>query len=206
MRLKFILVTIVALGAVVSACGGSDDKPAGTGPVYVGGDEETTSGVGVIGAPSLEEVGTPTPSPNALSEVAATPTPVPTPTPPSKTIDEEITGRLVDELSFDEYPRTNARSLEREFRRTPETAEEKIGKSFVVQGDVLEAGNNADNESYVTFKAGLGSVTCIFEVITEAELLRFTPDGTNAVIGTVDTWDAENRSLMLNECRVVLGF
>ncbi len=76
----------------------------------------------------------------------------------------------------------------------------------MVQGDVLEAGANAAGESYVSFKAGLGRVTCIFQVITDAELRRFTPDGTNSVAGTIDTWDAENRVLTLKDCNVVIGF
>ncbi len=49
-------------------------------------------------------------------------------------------------------------------------------------------------------------MTCHFEEITDAELLRFSPDGTNAVVGTIDAWDAENRILTVRECRVVLGF
>ena len=111
-----------------------------------------------------------------------------------------------DRLSSDQYPRTNARNLEREFRREPETAKEKLGKSFLVQGDVLIAGTNDVNEKFVTFKAGKGQVTCIFADITDAELLRFTPAGTNSVTGTVESWDSENRILTLTDCNVVLGY
>ena len=123
-----------------------------------------------------------------------------------KTIDEKVTGKLVDVLSSDQYPRTNARNLEREFRREPETAKEKFGKSFLVQGDVLIAGTNDANEKFVTFKAGKGQVTCIFANITDEELLRFTPAGTNSVTGTVENWDSENRILTLTDCNVVLGY
>jgi len=206
---KIALVALVALTAILVACGSSDDEAVGSGPVFVELPEGEAQPV--MGAP-LAEVPKPTATVEPESETAAvatsTPTPIPspTPTPPNKTIDEEQSGKLVDELSADEFPRTSARDLEREFRRTPETANEKIGKSFVVQGDVLEAGTNAAGESYVSFKAGLGRVTCVFQVITDAELRRFTPDGTNTVAGTIDTWDAENRVLTLKDCSVVIGF
>ena len=204
---KIALVALIALAAILVACGSSDDEAVGSGPVFIELPEGESQPV--MGAP-LAEVPDPTATVESEATAAATPTPTPipspTPTPPNKTIDEEQSGTLVDELSSDEFPRTSARDLEREFRRTPETANEKIGKSFVVQGDVLEAGNNADGMSYVSFKAGNGRVTCIFEVITEAELRRFTPDGTNSVAGTIDTWDAENRVLTLKDCNVVIGF
>ena len=81
---------------------------------------------GVIGAPGNQTEADPkatsippTPTTVALATVA------PTSTPPNKTIDEKVTGKLVDVLSSDQYPRTNARNLEREFRREPETAKEK---------------------------------------------------------------------------------
>lgn len=191
------LLTVLVAG--FSACGGSDDGPVGSGPVFIGLDPDETSQP-VMGAPLVESSATPLPA------VADEVQPTRTPTPPNKTIDEEVTGKLVDELSFEDYPRSNARDLEREFRKSPETAELKIGKQFVVQGDVLEAGDNEAGEPYVSFKAGLGRVTCIFKVITAAELRRFTPDGTNSVVGTIDTWDAENRVLTLKDCSVVIGF
>ena len=199
---KITLVAFSLLMAALVACGSSDDKPAGTGPVFetlAEGESEPVMGAPLAAAPD------PTATTESKTEATATTTP-PTPTPPSKTIDEKLTGGLVDELSSEDYPRTNARDLEREFRKTPETANEKIGKSFVVQGDVLEAGANGAGDSYVSFKAGLGQVVCIFAVISDAELRRFTPDGTNSVVGTIDTWDADNRILTLNNCNVVLGF
>jgi hypothetical protein len=190
---------LIVLVAGIAACGGSEDDPVGTGPVFIGLDPDQTSQP-VMGAPLAES------STDSANEVTTDATPEPTSTPPSKTIDEEVTGRLVDELSFNEYPRSSARDLEREFRKSPETANQKIGKQFVVQGDVLEAGDDAAVGRYVSFKAGLGRVTCVFEVITEAELRRFTPDGTNAVVGTIESWDADNRVLTLKDCRVVIGF
>ena len=215
---KFVtqIITFIFSAALLSgilACGGSDDGSSNPGDATQNNTANTNNKDSehnlmfqqekispVIGAP-IEEATVAPPSP-VEKKVEATPTP----TPPSKTIDEESTGGLVDELSADDYTRTNARDLEKEFRKSPDTANPKIGKQFVVQGNVLEAGTNTDGESYVSFKAGKGRVTCIFEIITDAELRRFTPDGTNSVVGTLDTWDPENRILTLTNCNIVLGY
>ena len=215
---KFVtqIITFIFSAALLSgilACGGSDDGSSNLGDATQNNTANTNNKDSehnlmfqqekispVIGAPIEES--TVAPSPTAKKNVEATPTP----TPPSKTIDEKSTGGLVDELSADDYTRTNARDLEKEFRKSPDTANPKIGEQFVVQGNVLEAGTNTDGESYVSFKAGKGRVTCIFEVITDAELRRFTPDGTNSVVGTLDTWDPENRILTLTNCNIVLGY
>jgi len=208
---KFIFAILLALAMVIIACGDSDDAPVGSGPILIGGEEETNKSESVIGAPNLETVNqqtvTPddeTPAPTAKPEpkIAVEPTA----TAPNKTIDEKLSGGLVDDLSAEDYPRTSARDLEREFRREFEAAEPKIGKSFVVQGDVLEAGVNDASESFVSFRAGAGRVTCIFDVITKAELLRFSPGGTNAVVGTIETWNATDRILTLKNCQVVVGY
>ena len=206
------IFSAVLLSAIL-ACGGSDDGSSNPGAATENNTANTNKDGSennlmcqqekispVIGAP-LEE-STVADGATVEKNVEATPTP----TPPSKTIDEESTGGLVDELSADDYTRTSARDLEKEFRKSPDTANPKIGKQFVVQGNVLEAGTNADGESYVSFKAGKGRVTCIFEVITDAELRRFTPDGTNSVVGTLATWDPENRILTLTNCKIVLGY
>ena len=203
----------VALLSAILACGGSDDGSSSPASATENNTANTTKNDSehnlmfqqekispVIGAPIEES--TVAPSPTVQKKVEATPTP----TPPSKTIDEKSTGGLVDELSADDYTRTSARDLEKEFRKSPDTATPKIGKQFVVQGNVLEAGTNPDGKSYVSFKAGKGRVTCMFEIITDAELRRFTPDGTNSVVGTIDTWDAENRILTLTNCNIVLGY
>ncbi|MQG38162.1 MAG: hypothetical protein FI719_07405 [SAR202 cluster bacterium] len=210
------LVTLIFSAALLSgvlACGGSDDGSGSSATTTENNPANTNNKDDennlmfqqekispVIGAP-LEEA-TVAPSPTIEKKVEATPTP----TPPSKTIDEKSTGGLVDELSADDFTRTSARDLEKEFRKSPDTATPKIGKKFVVQGNVLEAGTDAGGESYVSFKAGNGRVTCIFEIITDAELRRFTPDGTNSVVGTIDTWDADNRILTLTNCNIVLGY
>ena len=141
-----------------------------------------------------------TPTPPALVPPTATPTP------PLRTIDEEVTGQLVDNISADEFPRTNARVLERSFRREEGFAEANVGKSFLIQGEVIVADRRDDGVAFVEFKAGRGKVACDFEIISDAELRRFTPDGTNAVTGTVAAWDPESRVLEFENCRVVLGF
>ena len=209
--ITFIFSAVLLSG--ILACGGSDDGSSNPEAVTENNTANTNKDDSennlmfqqekispVIGAPIEES--TVTPSLTVEKNVEATPTP----TPPSKTIDEESTGGLVDELSADDYTRTSARDLEKEFRKSPDTATPKIGKKFVVQGNVLEAGTNPDGKSYVNFKAGKGRVTCMFEIITDAELRRFTPDGTNSVVGTIDTWDAENRILTLTNCNIVLGY
>ena len=126
--------------------------------------------------------------------------------PPLRTIDEEVTGELVGNISANEFPRTNARVLERSFRREEGFAEANIGKSFLIQGNVIVADRRDDGVAFVEFKAGNGKVTCEFEVISDPELRRFSPDGTNAVTGTVAAWDPETRLLEVENCRVVLGF
>lgn len=208
---KFIITLLLTLTTVIAACGGSDDKPAGSGAVFIDGDHPTNQGDSVIGSQNLEAANQQTVTPSEdTPDPTATPKPKtsvePTATAPSKTIDEELSGGLVDDLSTDDYPRTSARDLEREFRREPEAAAPKMGKSFVVQGDVLEAGVDDASDSYVSFKAGAGKVTCIFDVITDAELSRFTPGGTNAVVGTIEDWNATDRILTLQNCQVVVGF
>ena len=208
---KLIFAMLLTLATVIAACGGSGDEQVGSGVIVVGGEYETNKTESVIGAPNLETTNQQTVSPEDQTPTpTVTPKPTttvePTATAPSKTIDEKLSGGLVDDLSSEDHPRTSARDLEREFRREPEAAAPKMGKSFVVQGDVLEAGVNDASDSYVSFRAGAGRVTCIFDVITEAELSRFTPGGTNAVVGTIEDWDATDRILTLKNCLVVVGF
>lgn len=197
-----LLIALVSVTAVFVACGGSGDG-TGSGPVIVTSGTGTDTGSGVIGGINPDSTVAGQTSATATS---AGPSGTPTPTPPSRTADEEGTARLVDELSTDDFPRTSARILEREFRNEFETAKQKLDKAFVIQGDVSEAGKDAAGQPFVHFKAGLGRVNCLFEAITDAELLRFTPDGTNAIVGTIEAWDADNRILSIRDCRVVLGF
>ena len=149
------LITLIFSAALLSgviACGGSDDGSVSSATTTENNPANTNNKDDennlmfqqekispVIGAP-LEEA-TVAPSPTIEKKVEATPTP----TPPSKTIDEKSTGGLVDELSADDFTRTSARDLEKEFRKSPDTATPKIGKKFVVQGNVLEAGTDAPN-------------------------------------------------------------
>jgi hypothetical protein len=119
---------------------------------------------------------------------------------------EELTSVLVDNLSAEEFPRTAARNLEATFRNEPEKIPGLLGKSFVIQGDVREAGRDISGKTYVTFKAGAGAVTCYFEKISEAELLRLTPDGRTVVTGRIDSWNGDQRVLAVQGCRLVRGY
>ena len=121
---KFVtqIITFIFSAALLSgilACGGSDDGSSNPGDATQNNTANTNNKDSehnlmfqqekispVIGAP-IEEA-TVAPSSPVEKKVEATPTP----TPPSKTIDEESTGGLVDELSADDYTRTNARDLE----------------------------------------------------------------------------------------------
>ncbi len=195
------LAVLSTLLLALTACGGGggtsepEATPKGLGKVIT-----PTPLAMVIPASGTEiaPVSTPTPTPLVL--------PTATPTPPLRTIDEEVTGELVDNISAEEFPRTNARVLERSFRREEGFAEANIGKSFLIQGEVIVANRRDDGVAFVEFKAGRGKVTCDFEIISDAELRRFSPDGTNAVTGTVSAWDPETRVLEVENCRVVLGF
>ena len=122
---KLIFTILLTLATVIAACGGSDDAPAGGGVVFIVGEEETNKAGSVIGAPNLETANQQTVSPSSeTADEAAPPPPAipkpivtvePTATAPSKTIDEKLSGGLVDNLSAEDYPRTSARVLEREF-------------------------------------------------------------------------------------------
>ena len=193
---------LVVLVLALAACGGGGDPSTGPTPTPRGfGKVITPTPLAmVIPASGTEIAPVSTPTPTAVVQPTATPTP------PPRTVDEEITGELVDNISSEEYPRTNARVLERSFRREPGFAEANLGKSFLIQGEVIIADRREDGVAFVEFKAGNGKVTCDFEIISDAELRRFTPDGTNAVTGTVSEWDAEERILSVEGCRVVLGF
>lgn len=193
---------LVVLVLALAACGEGGDPATGPTPTPRGfGKVITPTPLAmVIPASGTEIAPVSTPTPTAIVQPTATPTP------PPRTVDEEITGELVDNISSEEYPRTNARVLERSFRREPGFAEANLGKSFLIQGEVIIADRRDDGIAFVEFKAGNGKVTCDFEIISDAELRRFTPDGTNAVTGTVSEWDAEERILSVEGCRVVLGF
>ena len=199
-----LYLALAALGTLLLAlvaCGGGDGA-SGTGDAPKGlGQVITPTPVAMLIPASGTEIAPPsTPTPTAIVPPTATPTP------PLRTIDEEVTGELVDNISADEFPRTNARVLERSFRREEGYAEANIGKSFLIQGEVIVADRRDDGVAFVEFKAGRGKVTCDFEIISDPELRRFTPDGTNAMTGTIAAWDPETRLLEVENCRVVLGF
>ncbi len=201
---RFALAALIAALTALAACGGGsggadngDSAPQGPGKVIT---PTPLTGAWPIPASGTEIAPPSTPTPTAVVQ------PTSTPTPPPRTVTEEITGELVDNISEEEFPRISARVLERDFRRTEGYAQENIGKSFLIWGEVIIADRRDDNSAFVEFKAGRGKVICNFEVITDAELRRLSPDGTNAVTGTVEEWDAENRILTANNCRIVLGF
>lgn len=195
------LTALTACAGLLAACGGGggqDGPPAsGPGPEGIVTGAGTGSQVLVPGAGVLATAGEdPTPAPAGT----------PTATPPPLSLDEELTSVLVDDLSAEEYPRTAARNLEATFRNEPEKITGLIGKSFVIQGNVREAGRDGAGKTFVTFHAGAGSVTCYFELISEAELLRLFPDGRNVVTGRIQSWDAAQRSLIVGGCRLVRGY
>ena len=184
--------------ALAAACGG-DGAAAPTATPAAG---SVLTGVGT-GSQSL------VPGSNVFAVATSTPTPAagtPTPTPPALTLTEEQTSVLVDNLSVEEFPRIPARDLEALFRNEPDRVPGLIGKAFLIQGDVRDAGRDSSGKPYVTFKAGAGAVTCHFEKISEAELLRMTPDGRNAVTGKTASWDLAQRLLMVEGCRLVRGY
>jgi hypothetical protein len=196
-----LLLLAPALLAVAGACGGGGLPPAAP--------TSTVPGEGIVtGAGTGSQVLVPgsgiyfTPEVTSASTQAGTPTP----TPPPLTLGEELTSVLVDTLSMEEYPRIPARTLESNLRDNPAGVPSYIGRSFVIQGDVREAGRDASGAPYVTFKAGAGAVTCWFEKISEAELRRLTPDGRTVVTGKLASWDAENRVLAVQSCRLVRGY
>ena len=195
------LTALTACAGLLVACGGD------TGPKATPTPEPSAEGI-ITGAGTGSQVLVPGSQVFAAPGVAPTPAPAgtPTPTPPPLTLTEELTSVLVDDLSAEEYPRTAARNLEATFRNEPEKIPGLAGKSFVIQGDVREAGRDSSGKAYVTFKAGAGSVTCYFEKISEAELLRLTPDGRNVVTGRIDSWNADQRILTIRGCRLVRGY
>lgn len=183
------------------ACGGSG-AAAPTAPPAASAAGTVLTGAGT-GSQSL------VPGSNVFAVATSTPTPsvgTPTPTPPALTLTEEQTSVLADDLSVADFPRVPARDLEALFRNEPDRVPRLIGKSYLIQGDVRDAGHDSAGRPYVTFKAGAGAVTCHFEKISEAELLRMTPDGRNAVTGKVASWNSIERLMTLDGCRLVRGY
>lgn len=188
------------LGLLAAACGGSGPTATPTpGPAWEGVITSAATGSQTL-VPGSQVFATPGAAPTAA------PAGTPTPTPPPLTLTEELTSVLVDNLSAEEYPRTAARNLEATFRNEPEKIPGLIGRSFVIQGNVREAGRDSSGRAYVTYQAGAGAVTCYFERISEAELLRLTPDGRNVVTGRIDSWNADQRILTVQGCRLVRGY
>lgn len=198
-----LLAGSACVGILVSvACGGSE----GAAP-------------NVVATPTLEPgatvdysrgVSVPIPATGYITSVAATPTPeaiagTPTPTPPPVTLSEKITAVLIDTLV--DTPRTSARQIVSDYRDGVAAADAKYkGRPVVIQGTVKEAGIDADGQPYVLFAAGAGALRCTFVDISQPELLRLTPGGTNAAVGTVQSYDSENLLATAGKCQLVLGF
>lgn len=221
-RLAILLAGLGAMLAVF-ACAGEEagtERPATTpAPTIAGASEaaeeapaglthkpdvpEAEKGIGMLFEPKGTVIrATPTPEPTGTVVVST-----PTPTPPLRTVDEEITGVLIDLLAGDEYPRTSARQIVNDYRDDPVAAEAKYrGKFPVIQGTVKEAGRDPDGAAWVAFSAGKGELRCIFEKITEAELSRLTPGGTNATTGSLEEFDPETLRVTAKDCRIILGY
>jgi hypothetical protein len=133
--------------------------------------------------------------------------PTPFPTPKAIEFGEEETAILVDELPYEEHPRVSARRVVTEYRRDAAVAEgQHQGMSYVMDGKVEEAGKDDSGVAFVTFAVGRGLLRCVFEVITEAELSRLMPGGSNAVVGTIESFDVDSLTVHAKECRLVKGF
>ncbi|MBI2965062.1 MAG: hypothetical protein HYY34_02530 [Chloroflexi bacterium] len=191
-------------------CGGAEDQePLATTPA----ESATTVQSGAQGEPVDYSKGVKVPIPAAgyvTFVPAASPTarPVegtPTPTPPPFTFSEKTTAVLIDTL--ESTPRTSARQIVTDYRDDPSVAEARYrGKPVVIQGTIKEAGRDSAGNPFVVFNAGRGTLRCEFAVISEPELLRLTPAGTNATVGTVEAFDPSELSVTARQCKLVLGY
>lgn len=154
-------------------------------------------------------VSVPIPAAGYITSVA-TPTPespvgTPTPTPPPVTLSEKITAVLIDTL--ESTPRTSARQIVSDYRDGVAAADLRYrGKPVVIQGTVKEAGFDSGGNPYVLFAAGAGALRCTFVEISQPELLRLTPGGTNAAVGTVESFDPDTLVATASQCKLVLGY
>jgi len=186
--------------------------------VACGGSEAAAPAV-VVRSPTPEPGATvdyskgikvPIPAAGYITSVALTPTPeapagTPTPIPPPVTLSEKITAVLIDTLV--DTPRTSARQIVSDYRDDVAAADAKYkGKPVVIQGTVKEAGIDSGGKPYVLFAAGAGTLKCKFVDISQPELLRLTPGGTNAAVGTVEAYDRDQLLATAGKCQLVLGY
>lgn len=196
----------LALGAVALsiACGGSEVTVATAVPIVVADPNATATPVDYS-----KGISVPIPAAGYITSVA-TPTPedavgTPTPTPPPVTLGEKITAVLIDTLEA--TPRTSARQIVSEYRDGVAAADLRYrGKAMVIQGTVREAGFDSNGKPYVLFAAGAGALRCTFAEISRPELLRLTPGGTNAAVGTVESFDPDTLVATASQCKLVLGY
>lgn len=206
-------VTVSMLvGSVASliGCGAPEDRstlaatPAETATAVQSGKEgeppDYSKGVKVAIPAAGYTTFVPAASPTA-SPVEGTPTP----TPPPFTFSEKTTAVLIDTL--ESTPRTSARQIVSDYRDEPSAAAARYkGKQVVIQGTIKEAGRDSAGNPFLVFNAGRGTLRCYFAVISEAELLRLTPGGTNATVGTVEAFNPSDLSVVARQCKLVLGY
>jgi len=160
---------------------------------------------GVTTVVAQEEYSPSTPAAGTAKKTGPTPTPFPTPQ--AIKIGEEETAVLVDDLPYEDHPRVSARQMVSDYRKDAEAAKAKHqGNSYVMDGKVEESGVDDKGLAFVTFKVGRGHMRCVFKAISEAELSRLTPGGSNAVVGIVQSFDESTLTVHSGECQVVKGF
>jgi len=175
------------------------EKPVATPTEALAKPEGVTTVVG------QEDYSPSTPAAGAAKKTGPTPTPFPTPQPIK--IGEEETAVLVDDLPYEEHPRVSARQLVSDYRKDAGAAKAKHqGNSYVMDGKVEESGVDDKGVAFVTFKVGRGHMRCVFKAISEAELSRLTPGGSNAVVGIVQSFDESTLTVHSGGCQVVKGF
>jgi len=160
---------------------------------------------GVTTVVAQEEYSPSTPAAGAAKKTGPTPTPFPTPE--AIKFGEEETAVLVDDLPYEDHPRVSARQLVSDYRSDAESAKnDHQGNSYVMNGKVEESGVDDKGVAFVTFKVGRGHMRCVFKAISEAELSRLTPGGSNTVLGIVQSFDESTLTVHSGECQVVKGF
>jgi hypothetical protein len=204
-----IAVSIASL-ALLIACGAGEESGA---PIAAPVESATAAQSGKEGEPVDYSKGVKVAIPAAgYTTFVSTASPTadvvrgtPTPTPPPFTFSEKTTAVLIDTL--ESTPRTSARQIVSDFRDDPSAAEARYkGKQFVIQGTIKEAGRDSDGSPFLVFTAGRGTFRCYFAVISEPELLRLTPAGTNATVGTVTEFDPSDLKVTARQCKLVLGY
>lgn len=192
------VVTVTAKGEPSATKTASLEKPVATPTEALAKPEGVTTAL-------VEKYSPSTPVAGSVKKTGPTPTPFPTPQPIK--IGEDETAVLVDDLPYEEHPRVSARQLVSDYRKDADAAKAKHqGNSYVMDGKVEESGVDDKGLAFVTFKVGRGHMKCVFKAVSEAELSRLTPGGSNAVVGIVQSFDESTLTVHSGECQVVKGF